>query len=90
MGYMIGEYEVIEKLGSGAMGDVYKARHPVTNEQFAIKILSEELSNNPRALERFKREVRQSIQLKHPNLIAAYSEGNFEVVGIMSWNSLME
>jgi len=74
---MIGEYEVIEKLGSGAMGDVYKARHPVTNEQFAIKILSEELSNNPRALERFKREVRQSIQLKHPNLIAAYSEGEF-------------
>ena len=54
MGYMIGEYEVIEKLGSGAMGDVFKGRHPKKNEYVAIKILSEDLCNNQRAVERFK------------------------------------
>ncbi|NUM37462.1 MAG: serine/threonine protein kinase [Candidatus Brocadiae bacterium] len=77
-GYMIGEYELVEKLGSGAMGDVFKGRNPKTNEFVAIKILSEELSTNPRAIERFKREIAQSIQLKHPNLIGAYSEGEFK------------
>ncbi len=78
MGYMIGEYEVIEKLGSGAMGDVFKGRNPKTSEIVAIKILSEELCNNPRAVERFKREVQQTVKLKHPNLIAAYTSGEFK------------
>lgn len=78
MGYMIGDYEVVEKLGSGAMGDVFKGRNRKTNEFVAIKILSEELSNNQRAVERFKREIQQTIQLDHPNLITAYTAGEFK------------
>lgn len=78
MGVMLGEYEVVEKLGSGAMGDVFKGRNPKTKEFVAIKILSEDLSKNQRAVERFKREIDQSIKLKHPNLISAYSEGEFK------------
>lgn len=77
MGSMIGEYEVIDKLGSGSMGDVYKARHPKTNLKVAIKILSEALSHSERAKQRFQREITQSESLKHPNLIEAYSHGEF-------------
>lgn len=78
MGYMIGNYEVIDKLGSGAMGDVFKGRDPKGNQLVAIKMLSEDLSNSQRAVERFKREIRQTIQLDHPNLISAYSAGEFK------------
>lgn len=78
MAVMIGDYEVIDKLGSGAMGDVFKGRSTKTNEIVAIKILSEELSNNPRAVERFKREVQQTIKLKHPNLVAAFDSGEYK------------
>ena len=78
MGYMIGQYEVLEKLGSGGMGDVFKGRDPKTNQPVAIKILSEELSTNERARERFKREIQQTISLKHPNVVAAYTSGEFK------------
>lgn len=78
MGYMIGNYEVMEKLGSGGMGDVFKGKDPKTNHLVAIKILSEELSTNERARERFKREVQQSIALKHPSVVAAYTSGEFK------------
>ena len=75
---MINNYEVIKKLGSGAMGDVFKARNAKTGEIVAIKILSEDLCDNPRAIERFKREIRQVIQLDHPNLISAYTCGEYK------------
>lgn len=78
MGFMIGNYEVLDKLGSGAMGDVFKGRDPKKNQIVAIKMLSEDLSNNQRAVERFKREIRQTLQLDHPNLIAAYDAGEFK------------
>ena len=77
MGYMIGKYEVVEKLGSGAMGEVFKARNPKNNQYVAIKMLSEELSNKPKDVERFKREIEQAKRLKHPNLIIAYSHGSY-------------
>ena len=75
---MINNYEVIKKLGSGAMGDVFKARNTKAGEIVAIKILSEDLCDNPRAIERFKREIRQVIQLDHPNLISAYTCGEYK------------
>ena len=78
MGYMIGGYEVLEKIGSGAVGEVFKGRDVKANKIVAIKILSEDLSNNPNAVERFKREIRQAIQLDHPNLVAAYTGGEFK------------
>ena len=78
MGYMIGDYEVVEKIGSGAMGDVFKGRDIKNDRLVAIKILSDELSSNNRARERFKREIRQTIQLDHPNIISAYTAGEFK------------
>jgi serine/threonine-protein kinase len=75
---MISSYEVLEKLGSGGMGDVFKGKDAKTNQFVAIKVLSEELSTNERARERFKREVQQSIALKHPNVVAAYTSGEFK------------
>lgn len=78
MAVIIGDYEVIDRLGSGAMGDVFKGRNTKTNEIVAIKMLSEELSSNPRAVERFKREVQQTIKLKHPNLVAAFDSGEYK------------
>ncbi len=78
MGYMIDNYEIVEKIGSGAMGDVFKGHDPKTNQYVAIKILSDDLIGNERAVKRFKREVAQTIQLNHPNLISAYATGEFK------------
>ena len=78
MGYMIGNYEILEKLGSGGMGEVFKGRDTKTNQLVAIKILDEEISKNPRQVERFKREIRQVLQLSHPNLVTGITCGEFK------------
>lgn len=78
MPYRIGDYEVVEKIGSGAMGDVFKGRDIKNDNLVAIKILSDDLSGNPRAVDRFKREIRQTIQLNHPNIISACAAGEFK------------
>merc|ERR1711976_726609 len=77
MGILIGQYEVEKMLGKGAMGEVFKARAPKNGQYVAIKILKPELCDNPRAKKRFKREINQTISLKHPNLIAAYDAGEY-------------
>ncbi|MCB1083154.1 MAG: serine/threonine protein kinase, partial [Simkania sp.] len=78
MGRKIDKYDIAYKLGQGAMGTVYKGIHEDTQEEVAIKILSEELVNDEEANQRFKREIRQALQLDHPNIIQSLSSGTFE------------
>lgn len=65
-------YQIVELVGRGGMGDVYRAKHRLMNRQVAIKLINSQLVQNPQAVERFRREVRAAARLAHPNIVAAY------------------
>jgi len=68
----IGKYEVLEKLGEGGMGVVYKARDPMMDRIVAIKKMTGNFADNPEHRERFLREARSLAKLQHPNIVAVY------------------
>lgn len=70
----VGQYELVEKLGQGAMGVVYKGRHAMLRRPTAIKLLDVE-KINPGSIARFEREVQITCQLNNPNTIAIYDYG---------------
>ena len=70
----VGQYELLEKLGQGAMGVVYKGRHAMLRRPTAIKLLDLE-KINPGSIARFEREVQITCQLNNPNTIAIYDYG---------------
>lgn len=70
----VGQYELMEKLGQGAMGVVYKGRHAMLRRPTAIKLLDVE-KINPSSIARFEREVQITCQLNNPNTIAIYDYG---------------
>ena len=74
-GFFIGSYVVLEHLGSGGMGQVYKAMHRTMQRTVALKVLRRAKRSDPGAQARFMREVRASAQLNHPNIVAAYDVG---------------
>ena len=65
-------YRVIELLGKGGMGNVFKAEHTLMNRAVALKVINPELVQNALAVERFRREVRSAAQLAHPNIVTAH------------------
>jgi len=68
----LGQYRVLDELGRGGMGQVYKALHTIMGREVALKVISPELVSDPIAVEWFLREVRASTQLNHPNIVMAY------------------
>jgi len=71
----VGGYEIISKIGQGAMGAVFKARQVSMDRVVALKILPPGLAKDSAFLERFLREARAAAQLNHPNIVQAYDAG---------------
>lgn len=69
------ELEVLELIGAGGMGSVYKARQPKLDRLVALKVLSSDLASDPAFAERFDREARLLARLGHPNIVTVFDSG---------------
>ena len=75
IGKILGHYRVLEKIGSGGMGEVYRASDERLGRDVAIKILKPSLANDQDCLRRFEQEARAAAALSHPNIVAIYDIG---------------
>lgn len=79
-GQLIGHYRIIEKIGSGAMGEIFRARDERLGRDVALKLIRQSSGDNPDHLRRFEFEARAAAALNHPNIVAVYDVGSSDGV----------
>lgn len=82
-GTNLGSYEILSPIGTGGMGEVYRARDAKLGRDVAIKILRSDLSQDPERLTRFEREARLLAALNHPNIASIYEVDEFNGLGFL-------
>ena len=77
IGMLIGDrYEILEKIGTGGMSDVYKAKCHKLNRFVAVKVLKQEFGENENFVSKFKAEAQAAAGLMHPNIVNVYDVGD--------------
>src|SRR5215475_4932572 len=75
IGQLVGHYRVLDKIGAGGMGEVFRARDERLGRDVALKLIRPASSQNPEHLRRFEQEARAAAALNHPNILAIYDVG---------------
>src|SRR5262249_28213821 len=79
----LGKYRIVDKIGQGAMGEVYKAHDPVLNRFVAIKTITTSLGGDEQFRKRFQREAQSVAQLNHRNVVTVYDFDNDKEQGLV-------
>jgi serine/threonine-protein kinase len=84
----LGRYEILDKLGSGSMGTVYRARDTILDRELALKTIRTEGQVHPELRERFYREARACARLQHPSIVVVYDLGEIDRVAYIAMELL--